>query len=239
MKWKLIFYILLYLKFWTREEIAPESTFIEMETDVLIFGSLKKPPGSIHPPIINNIFNFPSHRTEFWGEPRLYLFCFCDGDRVRLLMLLGKGGSDLSCPGDVTVCLVSIFSHLFLSSNTTVSRPTITSPLRSLCCSLLSSSGLSLTAFLPQRGSVWPSLCLGWRAGRLERLVIISGDQPSQTNTMLPSSLATILHLSFITAVIIINTNICMLPSVCNLYQHKAVDYFQGETKGILHSRSK
>ena len=59
MKWKLIFYILLYLKFWTREEIAPESTFIEMETDVLILGSLKKPPASIHPPIINNIFNFP------------------------------------------------------------------------------------------------------------------------------------------------------------------------------------
>lgn len=37
MKWKLIFYFLLYLKVWTREEIAPESTIIEMETDVLIF----------------------------------------------------------------------------------------------------------------------------------------------------------------------------------------------------------
>ena len=101
-------------------------------------------------------------------------------------MLLGKGGSDMSCPAWVTVCFVSIFSHLFLSSNTTVRRPTITSPLRSLCW-LLSSSGLSLTAFLPQHGSVWPSLCLYWREGRLQRDIIIPPVRPPPTQCYLPS----------------------------------------------------
>ena len=103
-------------------------------------------------------------------------------------MLLGKGGLDMSCPAGVTVCFVSIFSHLFLSSNTTVSRPTITSPLRSPCW-LLSSSGLSLTAFLPQRGSVWPSLCLYWRVGRLQNrwLVIISPVPAQPTQCYLPA----------------------------------------------------
>ena len=167
MKWKLIFIFCYIWRFGQGRKLRLKVRLLKWKRMCWFFRSLKKPPASIHPPIINNIFNFPSSRPEFWWEPRLYLFCFCDGDWVRLLMLLGKGGSDMSCPADVTVCFVSIFSHLFLSSNTTLSRPTITSPLRSLCW-LLSSSGLSLTAFLPQRGSVWPSLCLWWRVGRLE-----------------------------------------------------------------------
>ena len=152
-------------------------------------------------------------------------------------MLLGKGGSDMSCPAGLTVCFVSIFSHLFLSSNTTLSRPTITSPLRSPCWLLSSSSFVSLTAFLPQRGSVWPSLCLCWRAGRLQRVGHYQSS-PATTNTMLlPSCLpGHLLPLTFSTAVI--TTTICRLPSVCNLCQHKVVDYFQGETKRIPHPNS-
>ena len=68
-----------------------------------------------------------------------------------------------------------------------------------------------------------------------EQMVGHYQSSPSTANTMLPSSLSLflpLLHLTFITAVIV-HTNICMLPSVCNLCQHKVSHYFQGETRGI------
>ena len=68
-----------------------------------------------------------------------------------------------------------------------------------------------------------------------EQMVGHYQSSPGTANTMLPSSLSLflpLLHLTFITAVIV-HTNICMLPSVCNLCQHKVSHYFQGETRGI------
>ena len=117
-------------------------------------GHLKKPPATFTPQIINNIFNFPGgvRAPHLTLTVRLYLFCFCEVARVRLLILLGKGGSALTSP--------EVFSDLFLSSNTTDSRPTMTPSLASLWSLRFSSLTVSLTAFLSQLDSVWPRLGL-------------------------------------------------------------------------------